>query len=339
MDRKALITGITGQDSAYLTKFLLGKGYIVYGTVRNSASDTKWRLKRLGIDYNIFYQHMDLLDPESIKKAIDVSEPDEIYHLAAQSFVGSSWDIPIYTAQTNAMGTLNLLDIVRRSGRCIRIFNAATSEMFGKVQETPQKETTPFYPRSPYGFSKVMAYWACVNYREAHNMFVCNGITFNHESPLRTGHFVTKKITDKISKLRLQHYHTHIYDPLILGNLDSRRDWGYAGDYVEAFWKMLQHPIPGDYVIATGETHSVREFVEESCRIAGLGKVSWEDTGVDEKGFVGCFKEPLIEVSAEFFRPTEVDLLVGDAEKAKIILGWEPKVKFHDLVKLMMEAT
>ncbi len=334
--KKALITGITGQDGSYLTEFLMAKGYEVHGIIRRSSSFNTARLEHIyrdphevGVRLKMHYG--DLTDGSNLDRILDKVQPNEIYNLGAQSHVKVSFEIPEYTADTDGLGTLRLLDAIRGTGLKTKFYQAGSSEMFGKVLETPQKETTPFYPRSPYACAKVFAHNIAINYREAYNMFVCNGILFNHESSRRGGTFVTKKIIDSFAKIK-----TGQQEKLYLGNLDARRDWGYAKDYVEVMWLMLQQEKPDDFVIATGETHSVREFAEESANYFGFDLI-WEGSGLEEKGKDKKTGKILIEIDREYFRPAEVEFLLGDASKAKKILGWSPKVKFHELVKIMAE--
>lgn len=340
--KKALITGITGQDGSFLAEFLLEKGYEVHGLLRRSSSFNTARIEHLYLDewvrdmknkrlVNLHYA--DMTDSSSLIRIIQMVQPDEIYNLAAQSHVKVSFDVPEYTAEVDAVGTLRLLEAVRILGlekKC-RIYQASTSELFGKVQEVPQKETTPFYPRSPYGVAKQYGFWITKNYREAYNMFAVNGILFNHESERRGENFVTRKITLAAARIA-QGYQ----DKLYLGNLNSLRDWGYARDYVECMWLMLQHDTPEDFVIATGEYHSVREFCTIAFQEAGIN-LRWEGEGVDEKGIDIATGRVLVEVDPKFFRPTEVDQLLGDPTKAKTLLGWNPcKTPFADLVRIMV---
>ena len=328
MKKKALCTGITGQAGFYLAKFLLSKGYEVYGMYRRTSLDIGERIDPIIKDIHLV--EGDVIDPDSIIKVLQETKPDEVYHLAAQSFVPASWTQVFSTGQITALGTLNMLEGIRLVDKNIKFYNAASSEMFGKVQETPQKESTPFYPRSPYGVAKVYGYWITKNYRESYNMFVCNGILFNHESPKRPKQFVTRKITNSVAKIKLEKQ-----EYFELGNLDARRDWGFAGDYVEAMWKMLQQDKPDDYVISTGETHSVREFVEESFKVVGMNIV-WEGEGINEVGKVD--ENIVVKVNPKFYRPAEVDVLTGDCTKAKNILGWQSNTKFKELVKMMVES-
>lgn len=330
--KKALITGIRGQDGAYLAKFLLEKGYEVWGADRRSGDSSNWRLKELGIENDVNIVYMDLLELTNIMRTIEKIKPDEVYNLAAQSFVGVSFEKPFLTTEIDAIGVLRILEAVRTLKPDIKFYQASTSEMFGKVQEIPQTEKTPFYPRSPYGVAKLFGHWITVNYREAFNIFACSGILFNHESPLRGVEFVTRKITYSLARIKYG-----LQDKLVLGNLDAKRDWGYAKEYVEGMWLMLQQDEPDDYVLATGETHTVREFVEKAAKIAGFD-IEWEGEGVNTKGIDKKTDKVIIEVSPEFYRPAEVDILVGDYSKAKKKLGWEPKTKFDKLIEIMMEA-
>lgn len=334
--KKALITGITGQDGSYLAELLLEKGYEVHGLRRLSSSFNTDRIDHLLVDIHekgarLFLHYGDLSDGSNISRLIEKIKPDEIYHLGAQSHVRVSFDMPEYTGDVTGIGTLRLLDAIRESGVVTKFYQASSSEMFGKVQEVPQNEDTPFYPRSPYGCAKVYAYWITKNYRESYNLFACNGILFNHESPRRGETFVTKKITKALSRIKLGKENT-----LYLGNLDAKRDWGYAKDYVECMWMMLQQEQADDYVIATGETHTVREFIEESCKILDIDLI-WSGKGVDEKGMDKNTGKTIIEIDPIYFRPAEVELLIGDYSKAKKVLGWEPKTKFKELVKLMVD--
>ncbi len=341
--KKALITGITGQDGSFLAEFLLAKGYEVHGIIRRSSTFNTSRIEHLYLNewirdmrqeraVNLHYG--DMTDSSSLVRIIQEVHPDEIYNLAAQSHVKVSFDVPEYTAETDAIGTLRLLEAVRILGmeqQC-RIYQASTSELFGKVQEVPQKETTPFYPRSPYGVAKQYGFWITKNYRESYGMFAVNGILFNHESERRGETFVTRKITLAAAAIAQGRQ-----DKLYLGNLDARRDWGYAKDYVECMWLILQHPTPEDFVIATGEMHTVREFCTLAFREAGI-ELRWEGSGVDEKGIDTATGRTLVEVDPKYFRPAEVEQLLGDPTKAKTLLGWNPrKTSFEDLVKLMVQ--
>ncbi|WPX08507.1 GDP-mannose 4,6-dehydratase [Anaerocellum danielii] len=337
--KRALITGITGQDGAYLAEFLLEKGYEVHGIKRRSSLINTQRIDHIYEDPHKenrrFYLHYgDLTDSTNLIRIIQEVQPDEIYNLAAQSHVKVSFESPEYTANADALGTLRLLEAIRilKLENKTRFYQASTSELFGKVQEIPQKETTPFYPRSPYAVAKLYAYWITVNYREAYGIFACNGILFNHESPIRGETFVTRKITRAVARIKYG-----LQDKLYLGNLDAKRDWGYAKDYVRAMWMILNHDKPDDYVIATGETHSVREFVEKAFKYVGI-EIEWVGKGVDERGIDANTGKVLVEVDPRYFRPTEVDILVGDATKARQVLGWQPTVTFDELVKIMMES-
>lgn len=339
----ALITGITGQDGSFLAEFLLEKGYEVHGIIRRSSSFNTARIEHLYLDewvrdmkqrrlVNLHYG--DMTDSSSLIRIIQEVQPDEIYNLAAQSHVKVSFEVPEYTAEADAVGTLRLLEAVKILGleKKTRIYQASTSELFGKVQEIPQKETTPFYPRSPYGVAKQYAYWIVKNYREAYGMFAVNGILFNHESERRGETFVTRKITIAASRIR-QGYQ----DKLYLGNLDALRDWGYAKDYVECMWMIMQHPVPEDFVIATGQYHTVREFCTLAFKEAGID-LKWEGKGVNEKGICRKTGKVLVEVDPKYFRPTEVEQLLGDPTKARTLLGWNPqKTSFEQLVHIMME--
>ncbi len=330
--KKALITGIRGQDAAYLARLLLEKGYEVYGADRRSGDSSWWRLKELGIEKDVKLVYMDLLEPTNVIDIVKKIQPDELYNLAAQSFVKASFDQPYVTTEVNALGVLRLLEAIRHFSPHTRFYQASTSEMFGKVKEVPQNEETPFHPRSPYAVSKLYGHWITVNYREAYGLFTCSGILFNHESPLRGLEFVTRKITHTVALIK-----HGLATKLVLGNLNAKRDWGYAPEYVEAMWLMLQQDSPDDYVIATGQTHTVREFVEAAFAHIGIS-LEWEGEGVAERGLNKKTGEVLVEVSPEFFRPAEVDVLCGDASKARKKLGWQPRVTFEELVGLMVEA-
>ncbi|MFA6105004.1 MAG: GDP-mannose 4,6-dehydratase [Patescibacteria group bacterium] len=332
--KKALITGITGQDGSYLAEFLLSKGYEVHGIIRRSSSFNTGRIDGIFQDPHaerpkMILHYGDLTDGSNLNRILEKVKPDEIYNLGAQSHVLVSFEMPEYTGEVDGLGTLRLLDAVRETGLKVKFYQAGSSEMFGKVLETPQKETTPFYPRSPYGCAKAYAHYLAVNYREAYNMFICNGILFNHESPRRGGTFVTKKTVAALAKIKAGKQ-----DKLYLGNLESKRDWGYAKEYVEAMWAMLQHTKPADYVIATGETHSVRELAEIAAKYFGFELV-WKGEGLNEKGVDKKTGKTIIEIDPHYFRPTEVDYLIGDASKAKKELGWEAKVKFKELIEIM----
>ncbi len=334
----ALITGVTGQDGAYLAEFLLAKGYDVHGVKRRSSSLNTSRIDHMYEDPHIstngFTLHYgDLTDSSNLIRIVQETKPAEIYNLAAQSHVAVSFETPEYTANSDALGTLRLLEAIRilkMEDRC-RFYQASTSELYGLVQETPQKETTPFYPRSPYAAAKLYAYWITVNYREGYNMFACNGILFNHEGPTRGETFVTRKITRAVADI-----HLGKLDTLYLGNMDAKRDWGFAKDYVEGMWLMLQHDKPEDFVLATGETHSVREFVEHAFAAIDV-TIEWSGKDEDEIGKDAATGEVRVRVDPRYYRPTEVDLLLGDPTKAKELLGWEPKVGFEELVTMMVQ--
>lgn len=337
MAKTALITGVTGQDGAYLAEFLLTKGYIVHGIKRRASSFNTDRIDHLykdphetGVKFKLHYG--DLTDATNLIRIVQEVQPDEIYNLAAQSHVMVSFETPEYTANADALGTLRLLEAIKilRLVNKTRFYQASTSELYGKVQETPQKETTPFYPRSPYGVAKLYSYWITVNYREAYNFFACNGILFNHESPIRGETFVTRKITRAVARIKLG-----LQKKLYLGNLNARRDWGHAKDYVEAQWLILQQDTPEDYVIATGEQHSVREFVETAFKEVGI-PVHWQGKDSDEKGINSDTGEVIVETDKRYFRPAEVDTLLGDPSRAKTKLGWAPKVTFRELVSEMV---
>ncbi|MEL7665199.1 MAG: GDP-mannose 4,6-dehydratase [Methanosarcina mazei] len=339
MTKTALITGITGQDGAYLAEFLLNKGYVVHGIKRRSSSFNTARVDHLYKDphernVNFFMHYGDLTDSTNLIRIIQEVQPDEIYNLAAQSHVQVSFETPEYTANSDGLGTLRLLEAIRILGmeKKTKLYQASTSELYGKVQDIPQKETTPFYPRSPYAAAKLYAYWITVNYREAYGIFACNGILFNHESPIRGETFVTRKITMAATKIK-----HGLQEKLYLGNLDAKRDWGFAKDYVEAMWLILQQENPDDFVIATGETHSVREFTELAFKEVGI-EILWKGKGSDEVGIDSSTGKVLVEIDPRYYRPTEVDLLIGDPSKAKEKLGWKPKVKLEELVKIMITA-
>lgn len=335
MKKVAFITGITGQDGSYLTEFLLSKGYLVHGLIRRTSTFNRSRIEHLIPSHkgkDLFLHYGDLTDSSNLNRLIEKIKPAEIYNLAAQSHVKVSFEVPEYTAETDAVGTLRLLDAIRETGVHCRFYQASTSELYGKAQEIPQTEKTPFYPRSPYGVAKLYAFWIVKNYREAYHLFACNGILFNHESPRRGENFVTRKITISATKIA-----KGLQSKLVLGNLDAKRDWGFAGDYVEAMWLMLQAKKPEDYVIATGKTASVREFVEKAFTYLNI-HIHWKGKGVNEKGINAKTGKMIVEVSPDYFRPTEVDILVGDISKAKKELGWQPKVKLDELVKMMVEA-
>lgn len=363
-DKKtALITGITGQDGSYLAEILLHKGYTVHGILRRSSSFNTGRIDHLynnaGIlNKSLFLHYGDVTDTSSLNRLLEKTKPSEIYNLAAQSHVKVSFEIPDYTAEVDALGTLRFLDAIRETGLKTKFYQASTSELFGKVREIPQNENTPFYPRSPYGVAKIYGYWIVINYREAYNLYACNGILFNHESPRRGETFVTRKITRAVSRIMCGHQ-----DCLLLGNLNAKRDWGYAPEYCEGMWKMLQQQKPDDFVLATGETHTVREFVDLSFRNLGV-EIEWKGEGEKETGTVKDFNKELIsndlvdirgiysdsilkfirkgntvvKIDKNYYRPTEVDILIGDASKAREKLNWSPKVTFGELVKIMIKA-
>ena len=329
--KKALITGITGQDGAYLTEFLLRKDYEIYGSFRRTSDLNLSRLRSLGVDDEVHLVPLELHEFTNIQRTIEQVRPDEIYNLASQSFVGLSFELPLFTADVTGLGPLRLLEAVRSVDPKIKFYQASSSEMFGKVRSPLQNEETPFYPRSPYGASKLFAHWMAVNYRESYGMFVCSGLLFNHESPLRGLEFVTRKITNSVARIK------HGYqNEVLLGQLDSSRDWGYAPEYVEAMWLMLQQTEPQDYVIATGETHSVREFVEIAFKSAGFD-VEWSGAGVNETAIDKKSGKIVVRIDPKFYRPAEVDFLVGDYSRAKKLLGWSPKTTLKELVGIMLE--
>lgn len=335
--KRALITGITGQDGSYLAEFLLQKGYEVHGVVRRSSSFNRARIDHLRADgrfrKQFFLHYGDLSDADSLHEAVRQTTPDEVYNLAAQSHVGISFHQPTYTADVVALGALRLLEAVRQLAPQARFYQASSSELFGKAEQVPQNEKTPFHPRSPYAVAKLFAFWAAVNYREAYGLFTCNGILFNHESPRRGENFVTRKITKAVAEFSLGLRN----EPLMLGNLDARRDWGFAGDYVEAMWLMLQQETPDDYVVGTGETHSVREFCQLAFAEIGM-ELHWQGQGLEEKGLDPKTGKVLVAVDPRYFRPAEVELLQADPRKAREKLGWQPKVTFSELVRLMVRA-
>ena len=331
--KKALITGITGQDGSYLAELLLEKGYEVHGIIRRSSSFNTGRINHIINDEKFkdqfFFHHGDVTDASNLNRILETTEPNEIYNLAAQSHVQVSFEIPDYTAQVDGLGTLRFLDAIRETNLETKFYQASTSELFGKAQEVPQKESTPFYPRSPYAVAKLYGYWIIVNYREAYDLFACNGILFNHESPRRGETFVTRKITRAASRIK-----EGLQEKLFLGNMDSLRDWGYAPEYCEGMWKILQHDKPEDFVLATGEQHSVKEFVELSFKELGVS-IDWKGEKQDEVGINNATGKTIVEVDPKYYRPTEVETLLGDATKAKEQLGWEAKTSFVDLVKKM----
>lgn len=335
--KKALITGITGQDGSYLTELLLSKGYEVHGIIRRSSSFNTGRIDHLFNDPEVygkklFLHYGDLTDSSNLNRLLEKIEPAEIYNLGAQSHVQVSFEVPEYTAEVDGVGVLRFLDAIKETGIKTKFYQASTSELYGKAREIPQTENTPFYPRSPYGVAKLYAYWIIKNYREAYNLFACNGILFNHESPRRGETFVTRKITRAAARIK-----AGIQDKLFLGNLDAKRDWGYAPEYCEAMWLMMQQKEAEDFVIATGETHTVREFCKLAFSELGMN-LQWQGEGVNEKGIDQKTGITLIEVNPRYFRPTEVDILIGDYSKAKDKLGWQPKVKFAELARMMAKS-
>ncbi|MCD6367342.1 MAG: GDP-mannose 4,6-dehydratase [Bacteroidales bacterium] len=335
--KTALITGITGQDGSYLAELLIKKGYEVHGIIRRSSSFNTFRIDHLynNPDYlnkRFFLHYGDLTDSSNLNRLVEKIAPNEIYNLGAQSHVQVSFEVPEYTAEVDGIGTLRFLDAIKETQIDTRFYQASTSEMFGKVREIPQNEETPFYPRSPYGAAKVYAYWIVRNYREAYNLFASNGILFNHESERRGKTFVTRKITVAVSKIMLGQQET-----LQLGNLDAKRDWGYTPEFVDGMWRILQAAKPDDFVLATNETHTVREFIEASFAYFNE-KIIWQGKGINEVGVLKSTNKTVVSINSRYFRPTEVDLLIGDYSKAKNVLGWEPKTKFKDLVKIMIKA-
>ena len=337
MNKIALISGITGQDGSYLAELLIDKGYIVHGIIRRSSSFNTFRIDHLYKDESIlnkklFLHYGDLNDSSNLNRLVEKIKPDEIYNLGAQSHVQVSFEVPEYTAEVDGVGTLRFLDAIKASGIDTKFYQASTSELYGLVQEIPQTEKTPFYPRSPYAAAKLYAFWVVKNYREAYDLFACNGILFNHESERRGKTFVTRKISIAVSNIILGKQ-----DKLLLGNLDAKRDWGYAPEFVEGMWLMLQSDKADDYVMATGETHTVREFVTESFNVLGE-EILWEGSGETEAGILKSTGNKVVGINPRYFRPTEVDILIGDPTKAKQELGWAPKITFKDLVKIMVEA-
>ncbi len=334
--KKALITGITGQDGSYLAELLLEKGYEVHGIIRRSSSFNTSRINHIinNKKYNdrFFFHHGDVTDSSNINRLLEHTKPDEVYNLAAQSHVQVSFEIPDYTAQVDALGTLRFLDAIRKTNSSTKFYQASTSELFGKVQEIPQKETTPFYPRSPYAVAKLYAYWIIVNYRESYDLFACNGILFNHESPRRGETFVTRKITRAAARIK-----EGIQEKLLLGNLNSMRDWGYAPEYVEGMWLMLQQDKPNDVLLATGKQYSVRDFASLAFNELGI-EIKWIGENEEEYGINKKTGKVIVEIDPRYYRPTEVDTLLGDPSKAKTLLGWESKMPFNKLVKTMVEA-
>lgn len=330
--KRALITGITGQDGAYLAQLLLHKGYEVFGGFRRTSELQLGRLRYLGVDADVKYVPLELLEMTNVMKALERIQPDEVYNLAAQSFVGLSFEMPIHTAEVTAVGALRLLEAIRTVNPRIRFYQASSSEMFGCTREVPQREDTPFHPRSPYAFSKLFAHWATVNYREGYGIHASSGILFNHESPLRGSDFVTRKVSKAAAQIS-----AGLQGELLVGNLEARRDWGYAPEYVEAMWLMVQKETPSDYVIATGKAHSVRGFIERAFQCVGI-EIEWKGNGIDSRGLDRRDGKVLVRTSPEFFRPSEVDHLVGDSSKARTEIGWQPRTGFDDLVKTMVDA-
>lgn len=335
--KSALITGITGQDGSYLAELLLEKGYVVHGMIRRSSSFNTGRIDHLFnnpniMDQSLFLHYGDLTDSSNLNRLLENIEPDEIYNLGAQSHVQVSFEIPEYTAEVDAMGTLRFLDAIKEIGIKTKFYQASTSELYGKVQEVPQSETTPFYPRSPYGVAKLYGYWIIVNYREAYDLFASNGILFNHESPRRGGTFVTRKITQAAARIKYG-----IQDMVTLGNLNAKRDWGYAPEYVKGMWEMMQLEKPSDFVLATGETNTIRDFANIVFKELDL-ELEWQGEGINEKGIDIKTGKTLVAINPRYFRPTEVDLLIGDSSKAQKTFGWKPEVKFEELAKIMAKA-
>jgi len=335
--KTALISGITGQDGSYLTELLINKGYEVHGIIRRSSSFNTFRIDHLYCDKSIlnkklFLHYGDLTDSSNLNRLVERIHPDEIYNLGAQSHVQVSFEVPEYTAEVDGIGTLRFLDAIKEAGVKTRFYQASTSELYGKVQEIPQTEKTSFYPRSPYAAAKLYSFWITVNYREAYNLFACNGILFNHESERRGKTFVTRKITVAVAKIVLGQQ-----EKLLLGNLDSKRDWGYAPEYVEGMWRILQADQADDYVLATNETHTVKEFVEEAFNVLGE-EISWKGKGINEVGILKSTNKEVVAIDSRYFRPTEVDLLIGNPAKAKEKLGWTPKTTFKELVKIMVTS-
>jgi len=335
--KTALISGITGQDGSYLTELLINKGYEVHGIIRRSSSFNTFRIDHLYCDKSVlnkklFLHYGDLTDSSNLNRLVERIHPDEIYNLGAQSHVQVSFEVPEYTAEVDGIGTLRFLDAIKEAGVKTRFYQASTSELYGKVQEIPQTEKTPFYPRSPYAAAKLYSFWITVNYREAYNLFACNGILFNHESERRGKTFVTRKITVAVANIVLGQQ-----EKLLLGNLDSKRDWGYAPEYVEGMWRILQAEQADDYVLATNETHTVKEFVEEAFNVLGE-EITWKGKGINEVGILKSTNKEVVAIDSRYFRPTEVDILIGNPAKAKEKLGWTPKTTFKELVKIMVTS-
>jgi len=334
MYKKALITGISGQDGSYLAELLLDKKYEVHGVVRRSSSINTKRIEHIYSNERLHLHYGDLTDSLSVDDIVHKVKPDEVYHLAAQSHVRVSFAVPKYTGEVDALGTLYVLEAIRKHCPGTKMYNASTSELFGKSQDPIQSENTPFYPRSPYGCAKLYAYWIVKNYREAYNLFAVNGILFNHESPRRGETFITKKVISKLVEIKECYGDS---TPLLIGNLEAKRDWGYAPEYVEGMWRMMQQSKPEDFVLATGESHSVRELIEEVCDYLQLG-LYWEGEGLKEIGYSKTFDKPIIKISSKYFRPSEIDILCGDFSKAQKALGWEPKTKFKDIIRIMINS-
>jgi len=329
--RKAIITGVNGQDGSYLAELLLEKGYEVHGTIRRSSSFNTWRIDHIRNHENFHWHYADVTDPVSISNLISTIQPEEFYNLAAQSHVKISFEIPYYTGQVDAIGTLNVLEAIRSHSPSTKLYQASTSELYGKVQEIPQTENTPFYPRSPYGVAKLYGFWIIKNYREAYNIFACNGILFNHTSPRRGENFVEKKIVDALVEI-----YKGRKDPLTLGNLNAKRDIGHAKEYVEGMWRMLQQETPEDFVLSTGVTYTIRQIVEIACEILGIS-IRWEGEGVNETAIDLKTENVIVKVDPKYFRPSEVDLLIGSSDKAKNILGWKPNLSLSDIIAEMID--
>ncbi|OHD68957.1 MAG: GDP-mannose 4,6-dehydratase [Spirochaetes bacterium RBG_16_49_21] len=331
MTKKAFITGVTGQDGAYLSEFLLKKGYAVFGGYRRTSSPNFWRLEELNILDQVELMEVDILDTGNLIRVFDKVGPDEIYNLAAQSYVAVSFEKPVLTGEITAIGVTRVLEAIRIVNPKVKFYQASSSEMFGKVREIPQNEMTPFYPRSPYAAAKLYGHWLTIDYRESYNIFGCSGILFNHESPLRGIEFITRKVSNAVARIKYGKQ-----DYFEVGNMDAKRDWGYAKEYVEGMWMMLRQPEPKDYVLATNENHSVREFIEHAFSAIGVS-LHWKGSGVNEAGLDSKTGKTLVKINPKFFRPGEVDQLLGDYSKAKNELGWEPKIKFRELVEIMVQ--
>jgi GDPmannose 4,6-dehydratase len=329
--KKAIITGINGQDGSYLAELLLDKGYEVHGTIRRSSSFNTWRIDHIRSNVNFHWHYADVTDPVSISNLISTIQPDEFYNLAAQSHVKISFEIPYYTGQVDAIGTLNVLEAIRTHSPSTKLYQASTSELYGKVQEIPQTESTPFYPRSPYGVAKLYGFWIIKNYREAYNIFACNGILFNHTSPRRGENFVEKKIVDALVEI-----YKGRKEPLTLGNLNSKRDIGHAKEYVEGMWRMLQQETPEDFVLSTGVTYTIRQIVEIACDILGIS-IRWVGEGINEIAIDVKTEEIIVKVDPKYFRPSEVDILIGSSDKAKNLLGWKPNMGLSDIITEMID--